>query len=248
EINNASKIIYSLVWNDFCDWFVELSKIKFNDENPEVRSAALTRAIDWFGNILQVVHPFMPFITEEVWHLIQERGENNSISTSKYPEYQESLIDLKAEQDMEGLQDIITAIRNIRGEKNIPMSKPIIVHIKTSAVSERVIPFIKKLTKASEVIIGESIVVPEKSATTVIRLAEIFIPLEGLIDTDAERKRIEKEIQRLEGLLFAVEKKLSNEGFVAKAPAEVIEKERAKQTDWKESIEKLKIAMNSLGA
>ena len=136
EINNASKIVYSFVWSDFCDWYIELSKNRLYSDNEEVKSAVLSRGINIFENLLKIVHPFMPFITEELWHLIEERGKNESIAISDYPEADESLINLQAESEMKFIQDIITAIRNIRGEMNIPPSKYIDAFIKTSEMHD----------------------------------------------------------------------------------------------------------------
>ena len=236
EINNATKIIYSFVWNDFCDWYVEMIKNRLYADDEEVKSAVLTRALSIFENMLKMVHPFMPFVTEEIWQLTKERKDGESISTSEFPKVKRELINPQADKDMEVVENIVTAIRNIRGEMNIPPSKRINVLLKTNEVSERQIDYIKKLARVEDLKAGENIVKPKASASSVVKSSEIYIPLEGLIDLDVERQRLQKEITRLEGSLAGIEKKLSNEKFVSGAPADVVEKERTKQRDWQENL------------
>ena len=134
EINNATKIIYSFVWNDFCDWYVEMIKNRLYADDEEVKSAVLTRALSIFENMLKMVHPFMPFVTEELWQLIKERKEGESISTSEFPKVKKELINPQADREMETVVNIVTAIRNIRGEMNIPPSKKINVFLKSNEV------------------------------------------------------------------------------------------------------------------
>ncbi|MBE0572638.1 MAG: valine--tRNA ligase [Ignavibacteriaceae bacterium] len=246
EINNATKIIYSFVWNDFCDWYVEMIKNRLYGEDEEIKSAVLTRALSIFENMLKMVHPFMPFVTEEIYQLIQERKEGESISTSEFPKVKKELINPQADKEMEIVEGIVTALRNIRGEMNIPPSKKITVLLKSSEVKERQIDYIKKLAKVEDLKAGENITKPKASASAIIKSAEIYVPLEGLIDLDVERQRLQKEITRLEGSLAGIEKKLSNEKFVSGAPAEVVEKERTKRRDWQENLGKLKEILNSL--
>jgi valyl-tRNA synthetase len=246
EINNASKIVYSFVWNDFCDWYIELSKNRLYSGNDEVKSAVLSRSLNIFENLLKIVHPFMPFLTEELWHLIEERGENESISTSKYPALDESLIDMQAETEMKFVQDIITAVRNIRGEMNIPPSKFIDAYIKTSEIKEYQLDYIKKLSRIENITINRNLEKPKASASAVIKEAEIYIPLEGLIDLDVEKNRLQKEITRLEGALAGINKKLSNEKFIQNAAQDVVEREKMKKSDWETSLEKLKENLKSL--
>ena len=246
EINNATKIIYSFVWNDFCDWYVEMIKNRLYADDKEVKSAVLTRALSIFENMLKMVHPFMPFVTEEIWQLTKERKDRESISTSEFPKVKKELINPQADKDMEVVENIVTAIRNIRGEMNIPPSRKINVLLKTNEVSERQIDYIKKLAKIEDLKAGENITKPKASASAVVKSSEIYIPLEGLIDLDVERQRLQKEITRLEGSLAGIEKKLSNEKFVNGAPAEVVEKERTKQRDWQENLRKLKEILENL--
>jgi valyl-tRNA synthetase len=246
EVNNAIKLIYSFIWNEFCDWYVEMIKNRLYADDEEIKSAVLTRAIAIFEDALKMLHPFMPFITEELWQLMDLRKDGESISTSSYPIADENLIKDSADEEMEFVKDIITAIRNIRGEMNIAPSKKINAFIKSSSVKDYQIEYIKKLAKVEELQVDVNIQKPKASASAVLKDVEIFIPLEGLIDLEVERQKIQKEIARLEGSLAGIEKKLSNEKFVSNAAPEVVEKERAKQKDWLDNIKKLKEILNNL--
>jgi len=246
EVNNSIKLIYSFIWNDFCDWYVEMIKNRLYADDEEIKSAVLTRAISIFEDALKMLHPFMPFITEELWQLMDERKDGESISTSAYPIVDEKLIKDSADEEMDFVKDIITAIRNIRGEMNIAPSKKVNAMIKSFSVKDYQIDYIKKLAKVEDLIVDANIQKPKASASAVLRGVEIFIPLEGLIDLEVERQKIQKEITRLEGSLAGIEKKLSNEKFVANASPEIVEKERAKQKDWLDNIGKLKEILNNL--
>lgn len=246
EINNASKIIYAYVWNDFCDWYVELAKNRMYKASAEAKSAVLTRAVSLFEEMLKLVHPFMPFITEEIWQLLGDRKEGESISTTLLPELEDKMIDKKAEDEMEFTQNIITAVRNIRGEMNIPPSKFVNAVLNSSGLSEEQVFYIESLAKVEELVVAPNGEKPKAAASAVVKGCDIFIPLEGLIDLDVERGRLEKEITRLEGALAGVNKKLSNKNFTDKAPKDVVDKETAKKKDWEESLEKFKAILTDL--
>lgn len=246
EVNAASKIIYSYVWNDFCDWYIELSKNRLYQGSEEVKSAVLTRAILLYEEMLKLVHPFMPFITEEIWQLLDKRKDGDSISISSFPEYNENMIDEDAEREINFVQSIVTAIRNIRGEMNIPPSKYINVYLKTDSITEELCKYIKSLVKIDKLIVDSSIEKPKASASAVVKGCDIFIPLEGLIDVNVERLRIQKEINRISSSLESVKKKLSNESFISKAPMEVIEREKTKMNDWQKALEKLQQILKDL--
>jgi valyl-tRNA synthetase len=240
EINNATKILYSFVWNDFCSWYLEMIKTRLYTDNEEIKSATLTRALNLFEDLLKIVHPFMPYITEELWQLIKQREAGESISTSSYPVLNNELIKPSAESEMEKVQGIVYAIRNIRGEMNISPSKKINAIIQSSAVKDYQLNYIKKLALVENITFGDNLEKPHASASAVFKNSEIYVPLEGIIDLDVERKRMDKELKRLEGLLTGLDKKLSNEKFINNAPADVVEKEKAKRKDWQENREKIK--------
>ncbi len=246
EINNAIKIIYSYVWNDFCDWYVELSKQRLYNGTDEEKSAVLSRAISLFEEMLKIIHPFMPFITEEIWQLFDERKDGESISVTEFPKYYGILVDEIAESNMEFVQNVVTAIRNIRSEMNIPPSKLINVYLKTDKLTDEQNKYIKSLVRIDKLKTDPNMEKPRASASAVVKGCDIFIPLEGIIDINVERARIEKEIKRLNGSLEGVRKKLSNENFVSKAPPEVIEREKAKMNDWQAALAKLKSILEDL--
>ena len=246
EINNSTKLVYAFVWNDYCDWYVEMMKNRLYSDDEEVKSAVLTRALSIFEEMLKLVHPFMPFITEELWQIIKERKKGESISISDFPELKKELINQKAEIEMDTVKDVVTAIRNIRGEMNIPPSKKVNAFLKSSDVADYQVDYIKKLAKVDDLKIDEKIEKPKASASAIIKNSEIYVPLAGLIDLDVEKQRLQKEITRLEGSLSGIEKKLSNEKFVNNAPEEVVEKEKAKQRDWQENLGKLKEILSNL--
>jgi len=246
EINNTAKIVYAYVWSDFCDWYIELMKNRLYSGTGEVKSAVLTRALKNFENLLKIVHPFMPFITEELWQLTGKRKNGESISKSAYPRFDPSKLNTSAETEMEFVQDVITALRNIRGEMNIPPSKQINAFIKSSEVSPHQIEYIKKLARVDEIRIEKNLTKPKASASSVVKETEIYVPLEGLIDLNVERNRLQKEITRLESALSGINKKLSNEKFLQNAGPGIVEKERAKKRDWESGLEKLKNNLKSL--
>ncbi len=246
DINAATKIIYSYVWNDFCDWYIELAKNRLYTGSDDVKSAVLTRALKMFDDLLKIVHPFMPFITEELWHLSAVRKDGESISIAKFPEANHSKIRPDAESEMEFVQAIITAIRNIRGEMNIAPSKQIKALIKTKAVKPHQIDYIKKLARVGELEVSEVMEKPKASASSVFKECEIYVPLGGLIDLDLERSRLKKEIERFENSLNGINKKLSNDKFVQNAAPDVVEKERTKKNDWEANLHKLKEILKEL--
>lgn len=188
----------------------------------------------------------MPFLTEELWQLTSERNEGESISVSEFPKADDQLIHESAEKEMDFVKEIITAIRNIRGEMNIAPSKKVNAMLKSANVKDHQVDYIKKLAKVDEIKIDPNLTKPKASASAILNDCEIFIPLEGLIDLDIEILRLQKEITRLEGSLAGIEKKLSNEKFVANAAPEIVEKERAKQKDWRENLIKLKEILENL--
>ncbi len=239
DITGATKIAYAFIWNDFCDWYLELIKNRLYSGETEIRSAVLTRAVSLFGEMLKLVHPFMPFITEELWQALDERKKGESISTSEFPVFNEELINEEAEEKIELVKGIVTAIRNIRGEMNIAPSKKVDALITTNSLTDLQKTYIKSLSKVENLLTGEELQKPSVSASAVVSGINIFVPLEGIIDLEVERNRLDKEINRLQNLLNGVNKKLSNENFLNRAPAEVVEKEKAKQRDWQEALGKV---------
>ena len=252
RINDATRAIYDFLWHDFCDWYLELIKERiYSSQNEEERSAVLSRAVFVFEEALKLLHPFMPFITEELWQNIRERKEGESIMVQKFPEPDENFINEEITKQMNFVQNIIVAIRSIRAEMNVPQSKRCDVIVSTQNEERRKIlneteNYIKRLARVNRVIPRPIMPRPRFSASAVVFGDEIYVPLQDLIDINVERKRLEKEIARITALLVNIEKKLKNENFLKRAPKEVIEKEKQKYENFKTTLEKLKTNYNQL--
>ncbi|MDY0016440.1 MAG: valine--tRNA ligase [Candidatus Delongbacteria bacterium] len=241
QLNDALKAIYEFLWNDMCDWYFEMAKSRFQSENEEERRSVLENAFYNFDIALRLLHPFMPFITEELWHGIEERKEGDSIMLSTIPEPDMTLIDVEAETIMETVKELIGKIRVIRAENTIPPSKTLRLVLKTENEDlKKFTSVIMFLAKIEDIVFDKNADKPKLSASEMVNGIELFIPLEGIIDLGAEREKIEKEIARLEGINTGINKKLSNEQFVSNAPEAVISKEKEKLNNNIESIAKLK--------
>ncbi|MCS7230291.1 MAG: valine--tRNA ligase [Candidatus Kryptonium sp.] len=246
RINDATRTIYDFLWHDFCDWYLEIIKDRiYSPESKDEKIAVLSRAVYIFETALKLLHPFMPFITEEIWQNIRERKEGESIMIEPFPTFDEKWIDDEISKNMKFIQDIIVAVRSIRGEMNIPHTKFCDVIINTSNNDRKnlvneYISYIKRLAKVQNVTVGSGIKRPQFSASAVVAGDEIFVPLEGLIDLEIERKRLEKEIKRYETMLSETERKLNDHNFINRAPADVIERERQKYENFKLTLEKLR--------
>jgi valyl-tRNA synthetase len=246
EVNKCAKAIYDFVWHDFADWYLELIKSRlYADEPTEVKRAVITRALDVFDAALRLLHPLMPFITEELWQAIRVRPDGASIMRAPLPHPGDSLRDQEVERQMAFVQNVIEAVRTIRGEMAIPPSREIrvVMNLSGNRSAEQLRPYEGYLRRLARVTALEFVTTgprPPHSATAVVQGDEIFVPLEGLIDLDLERARLRKEIDRLAGVLEGIRKKLGNESFVGRAPAEVVEKEREKQRTFETNLEKLR--------
>ncbi len=242
RLNDCMTAIYDFVWKEYCDWYLELVKVRLADDQPlEIRCEALGRAVTVFGAALRLLHPGMPFITEEMWqgirnateslHPVSGGGDGVSIMTQPYPQPADFRNDSKAEKEFGFLQRLIAAIRNIRAEMTVPPSKMAGVVIAGCSNKKRElvkvnIELVKRLATLSDITFES--VRPPQSAAAVIDEAEVYVPLAGLIDIDVERKRLDKEIARLRGVIRGAESKLSNDKFISKAPEDVITHEKEK--------------------
>ena len=252
NINEASKLIYSFFWHDFCDWYIEIIKQRINaSSNHDEKCKILSRALYIYENSLKMVHPFMPFITEEIWQNIDERQEGSSISTSQYPKYDDKLIDEKSEEEMLYIQKIIEAIREIRSQMKVAPSKQIDILIKSSndnnlKLITQNLNFISQLVRANKIIIGNDIAKPQGASSSVIMGDEIYIPLKDLIDIDKEKERLQKEIDRISNMIKSTTQKLNNPNFISKAPKNVIDNEKDKLNNFELMLKKLQDNYNNL--
>lgn len=249
EIGIAAQNIYDFFWSEFCDWYIEMAKIDLYGGDDLAKKRAQQVLYFILERALKLLHPFMPFITEEIWQHLPHDGR--SIMVSKWPEYDPAW-DFTDAGDMEVVMDAVRGIRNIRAEMNVSPAR------KAKAVARVSDPFVMDILKNSTEIIHTLAKVedmefitqdspaPHKALTYVIKGAEIFVPMEGLVDIETEIERLQKEHTNLEKEIDRVSKKLSNEGFLAKAPQDVVEKERQKEKDYRDMMEKVEQRLNML--
>ncbi|RAU33139.1 valine--tRNA ligase [Pseudomonas sp. RIT411] len=244
----ATQALYEFVWDEYCAWYLELVKPVLWDENASLERQRGTRRT--LARVLEVVlrlaHPFMPFITEEIWQRLKAPAgvQGETLMLQPWPVANEARIDVAAEGDIEWVKALMLGVRQIRGEMKISMAKRIdIIVANASAEDQRRLadfePLLNKLAKLESVRVLAAGEEAPMSATTLVGEMEVLVPMAGLIDKDAELTRLDKEIGRLEGEVKRVGGKLGNEGFVAKAPAEVLEKERAKLAEAEQALAKL---------
>ncbi len=258
RFDEAANTVYQFLWHGYCDWYLEMVKplIYQGKKGPEAEETIST-LLNIFEGTLRLLHPFMPFITEEIWQQLPKdrvqglefrgMGMEESIMISPYPITREELIDIEAEKRMGLVIDVINEIRSIRGELNLSPSLEIKVLLRSE--EEDTITLLKeckgrinKLTKSSEVVIGRDVVRPKVAAVSVAGTVDIYIPLEGLIDLETEREKLKNDLDKLKKELFLLSKKLGSKEFRTKAPADVVAKDEAKMEDMvkrKEKIEKL---------
>ncbi|WNL39533.1 valine--tRNA ligase [Halomonas sp. PAMB 3232] len=244
RFDHASQALYEFVWNEYCDWYLELSKPVLWDEAASAESKRGTRRtlVRVLETILRLAHPMMPYISEEIWQRVaplagRHPGGDASIMTQAWPQANEDKIDEQAGRDIEWLKGVIIAVRNIRAEMNIAPGKPLDVLLTKGQPTdaERLESnrlFLSKLAKLQSVTWLANPAEAPLSATQLVGDMEVLVPMADLIDKDAELARLNKEIEKQDKLIGGVEKKLSNEGFTAKAPAAVIDKERAKLAEF----------------
>ena len=252
----AAQTLYEFIWNEYCDWYLELSKPVLWDKDADETLKRGTRGtlVRVLEAVLRLAHPIMPYITESIWQQVKELAgkEGDTIMLARYPEPQEALMDTDAEADIAWLQGVITAVRNIRAEKNIAPSVELEILFKNGSDddfrrAEDNQAFLMKLAKLNKLTwLNEGDEEP-MSVTQLVGDMEVLIPMAGFIDKDAEITRLGKSIEKLEKELERVTNKLGNPGFVDKAPEAVIEKEKEKaagferdMTKLKEQIEKIK--------
>ncbi len=248
ELGEAARVLYEFIWNEFCDWYIELVKPRlYGKDTEESRYAAQKTLVEVLRGSMELLHPFMPFITEEIWQHLPHEGE--TIMLAKWPEQEESLISAEIDKQMELTIEVIRAIRNLRSEMNVPLGKKAEVIICANNHEYTVYlkdgaNYILSLASAESLSVEETLAAkPTQAATAVVHGIEIYLPLKGLIDLDKEIARLEKELTKMEGEIKRIEGKLANEGFVAKAPAEVIEKEKEKLVKYQASKEALLVRL-----
>ncbi|MBU4149566.1 MAG: valine--tRNA ligase, partial [Candidatus Omnitrophica bacterium] len=269
RFNEAESIAYDFFWHDFCDWYVEMVKPILADPAPQGCGASSAERTPYhcgtgqaadrreiaelvlmhvLENSLKLLHPFMPFVTEAVWQNIKEQ---QSIMTEKWPEQDKSLVDKGVEKNIELIQGIIISIRNIRSDMNIPyttMLTAYIVPLKKGGGGKlgEGVEYIKRLVRVEKLVIEKTAEKPAQCATAILEGFNIFVPLEGVIDVEAEKSRLKKKMEDIEIKLKSADKRLKDKAFIAKAPEKVVNMEKEKSASLKEQIERLKKTLKSL--
>lgn len=244
ELGIAVQKLYDFIWDCYCDWYIELAKARLQSEGESAQNAR--QVLVWvLDKILLLLHPFMPYITEEIWQTIPHEGE--TIMLQKYPEYSQDYEYPQESAQMETVMEAIRAIRNRRSEMNVPPSKKAKVYIATEkqVVFESGAPFICKLAYASEVEVGDSYDI-DGAVTIVTADCKIYIPMDELVDKEKELARLNKELEDTKKRLAQSEGKLNNEGFVSKAPEKVVENVRQQAKREREKIAMIEAAITAL--
>lgn len=236
-LSDAGNEIYEFMWGEYCDWYLEMSKVK---KNTKVLAYVLKQ-------ILVLLHPFVPFVTEAIWEHLDQK---DMLITTAWPEKSKELSFAQEKEDIEVVKNVITAIRSLRAESNVDITKKIEAilhggrHADTLKEKEEII---KRMANLGELEIEKSGGKKKNALTAVTNEVEIYLPLEGLIDADKERARLTKEIDNLKGLIDRIEKKLSNKGFLDKAPKEVVKKEEEKKKAILADLEKIERQLDAIG-
>lgn len=254
----AGQRVYDLIWNEYCDWYIELVKPRLWSDDEEDKKVVRFTLVMCLKNMLKMLHPFMPFITEEIWsylpHGEEENGNpDNYLIKASWPKASEKRAFPEAEKILETSMEIIRAIRNIRAEAEAAPGKKLRAVILAEGEAADIVKagesYIKNLANITEVTFTDNKAeLPEEVMSAVTALAEIYIPLEDLVDYSAEYERLSKEKKRLEGEVKRVEGKLSNQGFVSKAPEKVVNEEKEKMAKYKDMLEKVSARLEMVAA
>lgn len=235
EFGEAGRQLYNFIWDDFCDWYIEMSKEVLYGEDEGSKQMNKSILVYTLDQILRLLHPIMPFVTEEIWSKLPHEGQ--SLVTAAYPVVHEEFNDAAAVKGMEFLIELIRAVRNIRAEVNTPLSKPItlLIHTTDKEIDEFLVAnknYIERFCNPEELVISGEVDAPELAMSAVLTGAKIYLPLAGLINIEEELQRLEKELAKWNSEVKRVQGKLANERFVANAPEAVVAEEREKEADY----------------
>ncbi|QIL50409.1 valine--tRNA ligase [Weissella coleopterorum] len=235
EFGEAGRSLYNFIWNDFADWYIEMTKETLNGSDVQAKQNVQQVLAYVLDQTLRLLHPIMPFVTEEIWLTMPHEGE--SLTNAAFPVFNAELTDAKAESDFKRLVDLITAVRNIRTEANAPMSTMIDVMVQTDdselmQIIDENSDYINRFVKPKQLIVNVDVNAPKLAMTKVITGAEVIVPLAELINLDDEIVRLETEVKKFQGEVKRAQGKLKNEKFVNSAPEKVVLAEREKLADW----------------
>lgn len=239
QFGEAGREMYNFIWNDFCDWYIEISKVALNGTDEILKKHKQDNLVWILDQILRLIHPIMPFVTEKLWLSMPHNGK--SIMVASYPVAHPEFENHVAEQDMEFLIEIIKAVRNIRMEVNAPMSSAIDIMIQLDNSKDKHIlldnrDYVENFLHPKSLVVDTNVVAPKSAKSAVIAGAQIFVPLAELVDLSEEIAKMDKEIDHLQEEVKRCKAKLANKGFVDHAPEAVIEKEKAKQADYESQL------------
>ncbi|HTR98109.1 MAG TPA: class I tRNA ligase family protein, partial [Bacteroidota bacterium] len=245
EFNRVTRLLYDFLWHDYCDWFLEMLKSRlYGGESAAIKQVVLARAIDVYDAALRLLHPVMPFVTEELWQALRARPAGATIMRERIPAADPALIDTAVERQMAFVQGLIEAVRAIRSEMSIPPSADVTLTVTAGAAHpagalRAYEGYMQRLARVTQVTIARAGERPPLAASAIVEGEELFVPLAGLIDLDRERARLTKELERVEGMLRGIRAKLGSEAFTAKAPPDVVAREREKLASFEATREKL---------
>ena len=249
KLNESIKIVYDFVWSDFCDWYIEFSKARFYGDDQIDKESAMAVSVYVLKSILKLLHPYAPYITEEIWSMIQ-KDNNQFIMHSQWPEADINKISIKIENEIQIIMDVISSIRVIKTNLTISPSKNISIILRgpedITTIIQKYSEYLLQMVKVTSISSGVNIDKPSQSAAAVINNLELFIPLAGLIDIEKELDRLKNQIEDMKGRLNSVNSKLNNKNFVSRAPENVVQNEQSKQKRYMSSLEKLNKNLQSL--
>jgi len=243
HFNEAAKVMYDFVWSDYCDWYIEIAKTRFNGDDTKLANIACVVSVHVLRNILALLHPYAPFITEELWSYFKKEDDKDLI-VSDWPKVDTGRVNKNAQNKMTMLQELISAVRTIRSSMNVPPSRKAEMIIRANGSEAKALQkhetIIKSLCKISEIKYDEDAAKPPQSAVAVIKDLEIYIPLGSLIDFRLEGQRLTKRKTELDGFVGKIRNKLNNQDFLTRAPENVVQKEHEKLDEIKKELEKVK--------
>ena len=250
RLNEMAQRVYDVFWRDYCDWFLELIKPPYGEEMPEENIAL---AVEVYEVLLKLLHPFMPFITEELWWRLRPREEDEACIVSDWPTVDAKSLDPDSAETFELIQELISGIRGVKNDYGVGQGKEIAATIsvprRANDLADKLASYadyFETLASVTDLTVAPNADKPQASASVVAGRCEVYVPLKGMIDLDQERDRLRKEIEQKEGFLQGVEKKLNNAQFVSKAPEEVVNRERQKKDDALAELERLRANLNDL--
>ena len=242
NFNEAAKVIYEFTWSDYCDWYIEIAKTSFNINNESYTNTVKIISKYVLRNIIILLHPYAPFVTEEIWSKIKKQGDSDLIITS-WPSVDKKWINRSSDDEMEILKNLISSVRTIRSQMNVPPNKLCNMIVKCNTKQKSILNsyslIIESLAKIDNIEMTEDAKKPSQSATAIVDNMEIFIPLDGIIDFDIEKDRLQKRINELKMHLVNVKKKLENKDFLNRAPENVIRHEKEKKENMILELDKI---------